>query len=96
VHPVFVVAFAEHLPSFTMVIVPVIVVPLNYLQTANSCAILLHALAKYQEVQERLSEEITSVLGNATEATPQHLSQMPYLKGCILESFRCVLYSLLL
>jgi cytochrome P450 len=57
-------------------------------QTANSCAILLHALAKYQEVQERLSEEIVSVLGNATEATPQHLSQMPYLKGCISESFR--------
>jgi cytochrome P450 len=61
------------------------------MQTANSCTFLLHALAKYQEVQERLSEEIVSVLGNATEATPQHLSQMPYLKGCILESFRCAI-----
>lgn len=58
------------------------------LQTANQSVFLLHALAQLTDVQERLYSELTSVLGNSKFATPELLAKMPYLKGCILESFR--------
>ena len=58
------------------------------LQTANQIVFLLHAVAKHPEVQERLYEELRSVLGDSSYITAEHLSQLPYLKGCMLESFR--------
>ena len=42
------------------------------------------------EAQEKLYEQIHSVLGDRTEPTPEDLSNMPYLKGCMLESFRYI------
>lgn len=58
------------------------------IQTANQSVFLLHAMAKYPEVQERLYLELKSVLGDSRYVTSEHLQQLPYLKGCMLESFR--------
>ena len=49
---------------------------------------MLYYMAKNPEAQERLSEEIKSVLGERSEPTTEDLSNMPYLKGCVMESFR--------
>ena len=49
---------------------------------------MLYLLAKHPEEQEKLYREIMSVLGEVEEATPQQFSQMPYMKGCMLETFR--------
>ena len=46
-------------------------------------------MAKNPEAQEKLYQEIQSVLGDCTEPTPEDISKMPYLKGCMMESFRC-------
>ncbi len=49
---------------------------------------LIYTIAKYPDVQEKLYAEVKSVLGESSGPTVQQLSDMPYLKGCILESFR--------
>ena len=49
---------------------------------------MLHCMARNPEVQEKLYTEIKSVLGDRTRPTPEDLAKMPYLKGCMLESFR--------
>ena len=49
---------------------------------------MLHCMAKNPEAQEKLYEEIQSVLGDRTQPTPEDLTKMPYLKGCMMESFR--------
>lgn len=49
---------------------------------------MLHCMAKNPEVQEKLYKEIKSVLGHEKHPTPEDLTRMPYLKGCMLESFR--------
>ena len=49
---------------------------------------MLYHMAQNPEAQERLYEEIKSVVGEGHEPTPEDLSKMPYLKGCVLESFR--------
>ena len=49
---------------------------------------MLHCMAKNPDVQEQLYNEIKSVLGERTQPTPEDLRKMPYLKGCIMESFR--------
>ena len=45
-------------------------------------------MAKNPDAQEKLYQEIKSVLGDRTEPTPEDISKMPYLKGCVMESFR--------
>ena len=49
---------------------------------------MFYCMAKNPEAQEELHKEITSVLGDRTQPTPEDLSKMPYLKGCMMESFR--------
>ena len=49
---------------------------------------MLHCMAKNAEAQEKLYKEIHSVLGVRTQPTPEDLTKMPYLKGCMLESIR--------
>ena len=51
---------------------------------------MLYLMAKNPEAQEELYQQIRSVLGDRTEPTPEDLSKIPYLKGCMMESFRCV------
>ena len=55
-----------------------------YVQTSNQSVFLLHAMANHPEVQERLYKELRSVLGDSICITSEHLSQLPYLKGCKL------------
>ena len=49
---------------------------------------MLHIVAKNPNVQERLYNEIKSVLGERTQPTPEDLTKMTYLKGCMMESLR--------
>ena len=58
------------------------------MQTSNQAAFLLYCMAVNPEAQERLYEEIKSVVGERAQPTPEDLSKMPYLKGCVMESFR--------
>ncbi|XP_064401043.1 probable cytochrome P450 49a1 isoform X2 [Halichondria panicea] len=55
--------------------------------TAYQSTYLLFELAKNPEVQERLYQEIQSVVGERPP-TAQDLEAMPYLRGCIKESLR--------
>ena len=57
-------------------------------QTSNQATFMLHCMAKNPEAQEKLFTEIQSVLGDRTQPTPDDLTKMPYLKGCMLESIR--------
>ena len=50
-------------------------------------------MAKNPEAQEELYQQIRSVLGDCTLPTAEDLSKIPYLKGCMMESFR---YNILL
>ena len=59
-----------------------------YTQTASQATFMLHCMAKNPEAQEKLFTEIQSVLGDRTQPTPDDLTKMPYLKGCMLESIR--------
>ena len=58
------------------------------MQTSSQAVFMLHCMAKNPEAQEKLYREIHSVLGDRTQPTPEDLTKMPYLKGCMLESFR--------
>lgn len=55
---------------------------------SNSLTYLLYHLARNPNVQQRLYEELSAVLGDGNAVTAEHLSQMPYLKACVKESFR--------
>ncbi|GBP62019.1 Probable cytochrome P450 301a1, mitochondrial [Eumeta japonica] len=55
--------------------------------TSNAVASILYQLSLRPEVQERLFEEISSVLQGRT-LQPGDLAQMPYLKACVKEVLR--------
>ena len=57
-------------------------------QTSSQATFMLHCMAKNPEAQDKLYTEIQSVLGDRTQPTPDDLTKMPYLKGCMLESIR--------
>ena len=59
------------------------------IQTAYQSTYLLFELAKNPEVQERLYQEIQSVV-RERPPTAQDLEAMPYLRGCIKECFRYI------
>ena len=49
--------------------------------TSNTMQWVLYMLAKNPEKQKILRQEVLSVVGNSTCATPETLAQMPYLKA---------------
>ncbi|XP_013108720.2 probable cytochrome P450 12c1, mitochondrial [Stomoxys calcitrans] len=59
------------------------------IETASSaiCAILL-CLATHPEKQQKLRQEVLSVVGRTDKFTMENLKRMPYLKACIKESLR--------
>ena len=58
-------------------------------QTSYSSAVALYYLAKNQDKQQILFEEITKYLPNKTDqVTSAMLNDMKYLKACIKESMR--------
>ena len=58
------------------------------MQTSNTTLWWLYNLARFPEVQEKLYQDLESVLGNDEEVTPEHLTKLPYLKACLKESMR--------
>ena len=63
---------------------------------SNSLVYLFYHLAANPDVQEKLYNEIESVMGSADSTcgfdqervSSSHLANMPYLKACVNESFR--------
>jgi len=56
--------------------------------TTNSILWLIHNLGRYPAVQQKLREEIHSVLGTDKPITPENLKQLKYLRNTIKESLR--------
>ncbi|XP_046582082.1 probable cytochrome P450 12a4, mitochondrial isoform X2 [Haliotis rubra] len=57
--------------------------------TAKNMEILLLSLALNQDKQQKLYEEIVKVIGHkGHELTAEHISNMPYFRACMKESFR--------
>ena len=50
----------------------------------------LYCLAVNKNVQEKAYKEVSSVLEKGEEITPNHLSQLPYIKAVVKETFRLV------
>ena len=61
---------------------------MTYMQTAQSLLWLLCNMARFPNVQEKLYQEIDSVLGKDEDITTKHLVKLPYLKACLKESWR--------
>ena len=57
-------------------------------QTAQSLLWLLYNMARFPSVQEKLYQEIESVVGKDEDITTRHLAKLPYLKACLKESWR--------
>ncbi|RUS82162.1 hypothetical protein EGW08_010044, partial [Elysia chlorotica] len=58
--------------------------------TAKNLMVLLYNLAMNQDKQQKLYEEIQTVLGSEEPLTKDALAMMPYLKACLRESFRLI------
>ena len=56
--------------------------------TSNTMQWVLYMMAKNPDKQNILRQEVLSVLGDSTIATPETLSQMPYLKAWLRETLR--------
>ena len=51
---------------------------------------MLYALARHPEVQQRLREEVLSVVGPTAVPTSKQLQELHYAKNIIAETLRCV------
>ena len=49
---------------------------------------MLYELAKHQDIQQKLYDQVTSVLGETGEADGESLQNMPYLGHVIKETQR--------
>jgi cytochrome P450 len=49
---------------------------------------VLYCVATHPDIQVRLREEITSVVGDSVNVTPEHIHRLTLLKNCIKESQR--------
>ena len=56
--------------------------------TSNTMQWVLYMMAKNPDKQDILRQEVLSVLGDTTLATPTTLTQMPYLKAWVRETLR--------
>ena len=56
--------------------------------TSNTMQWVLYMMAKNTDKQDILRQEVLSVLGDTTLATPTTLAQMPYLKAWVRETLR--------
>jgi len=56
--------------------------------TGNTAKLLLYHLAKHPDKQEKLFQEIDSLIGNNGNLTPASIMKMSYLKACQTESQR--------
>lgn len=58
------------------------------LQTSNGTIWTLYCLAQNPEAQEKIYEELSRVLPGDGEITAKHLTDIPYIKACLKETFR--------
>ena len=58
------------------------------MQTSGTILWWLYNLARFPHVQEKLYQEIESVVGKHDDITPKHLAKLHYLKSCLKESMR--------
>ncbi|KAK6179576.1 hypothetical protein SNE40_011903 [Patella caerulea] len=56
--------------------------------TSTATIWCLYNLAKHPEVQKTMHDEISRVLPNQEEITPQKLAKLPYVKAVLKETFR--------
>ncbi|XP_020621575.1 cytochrome P450 27C1-like [Orbicella faveolata] len=56
--------------------------------TSTSLLFLLYDLARYPAVQEKVYEEVTSLIGPHGDFTPDTFAKLDYLKACVKESMR--------
>jgi cytochrome P450 len=57
-------------------------------QSAYTFLCVLYCVATHPDIQVRLREEITSVVGDSVNVTPEHIHRLTLLKNCIKESQR--------
>ena len=57
-------------------------------QTSVTATSMLYALARNPDVQERLREEVLSVVGEHDVPTVQHLQKLHFAKNIITETLR--------
>lgn len=55
---------------------------------STTMGVIVHALMHHQEIQERVREEISEVLGDDGEVEAEHLRDMKFTERVILESMR--------
>ena len=65
-----------------------------YIQTSNTTAFILYELAKHQDIQQKLYDQVTYVLGETGEADSESLQKIPYLGNIIKETMRFIMYIL--
>ena len=58
------------------------------LQTSNAMLWLLYNIARHPKVQEKLYEEVTSIIGKAGNMKEEDFARIPYMKACLKESLR--------
>jgi cytochrome P450 len=56
--------------------------------TSTGMSLIVHNLAKYQDVQDRVSDEINTVLGDSNNLSFEKLQELKYMDMVINESFR--------
>ena len=59
------------------------------LQTSHAITFMLHELAKYPKVQEKLHQEVVSVLGRKGLPSDKDMQSLPYVTACMREALRC-------
>lgn len=59
-----------------------------FLQTGNTASFLVYELARHPEIQERLVEEISSVVGEKGHPSWDDLQKMTLLRNCVREVMR--------
>ena len=57
-------------------------------QTSTATTFMLHELAKNPEVQERVLQEIQTVMGDRRSPTFEDIQKMTLLRGCVRETLR--------
>jgi len=55
---------------------------------SNTLSFLFYHLANNIDVQQKLYDEVNSVMGDSNQLTADMLTQLPYLKACVKECFR--------
>ncbi|XP_071114314.1 probable cytochrome P450 CYP44 [Haliotis cracherodii] len=58
--------------------------------TAKNLQVFLYNIARHPDKQQKLFDEIHSVMGDSGPLTEDHMGKLGYLKACLRESFRFI------